>query len=63
MPSQRLVHSVDEAAEMLGIGRTLAYDLIRTGQLPSVKIGQRRLVARRDLDDFVEALRAAGESA
>jgi len=53
----KLVYSVDEAAAMLSIGRTLAYDLIRSGQLRSIKIGQRRLIAWADLDDFVEARR------
>ncbi len=31
--------SVDEMAEHLGIGRTLAYELVRSGRVPSVKIG------------------------
>ena len=58
----KLAYSVDEAAERLGIGRTLAYDLIREGRLPSLKLGHRRLIARADLEAFVEALRR-GEAA
>lgn len=34
------VVTVAEAARLLSIGRTKAYDLIRTGDIPSVKIGQ-----------------------
>ncbi len=57
MASEKLAYSVDEAAERLGIGRTLAYDLIREGRLPSLKLGNRRLIARADLEAFVENLR------
>ena len=53
----KLVYSVAEAATQLGIGRTLVYDLIRCGELPSIKIGERRLVARVDLEAYVEGLR------
>ena len=59
----KLAVSVEEAAEQLSIGRTMAYDLIRQGELPSIKIGQRRLVARADLESYVERLRTADEEA
>jgi excisionase family DNA binding protein len=36
--------SIPEAATLLGVGRTLAYDLIGRGDLRSVKVGRRRLV-------------------
>lgn len=36
--------SVEEAAAMLGVGRTAAWRLVYEGQLPSAKIGSRRLV-------------------
>lgn len=62
MADDKLAYSVDEAAELLGIGRTLAYDLIRDGRLHSLKLGQRRLVAKADLVAFVESLRR-GEAA
>jgi excisionase family DNA binding protein len=55
----KLVFSVGEAAEVLGIGTTLAKELIRTGELRSIKIGRRRLVARADLEVFVERCREA----
>ena len=58
MATDKLVYSVDEAAEQLSIGRTLAYDLIRSGQLPSIKIGHRRLIARDDLESFVQSRRS-----
>jgi excisionase family DNA binding protein len=47
---------VEEAARLLGVGRSLAYDLIRTGRLRSIKIGSRRLVPLAAIDEAIAAL-------
>lgn len=47
---ERLAVSVDEAARLLGISRDLAYDLVRRGKLPSVRLGRRIVVPRVKLD-------------
>jgi excisionase family DNA binding protein len=47
---------VEEAAQLLGIGRSLAYHLIRTGRLRSIKIGSRRLVPLAAIDEAISAL-------
>jgi len=49
----KLVYSVDECAALLGIGRSLAWQMVRQGQLGSFKIGHRRLIARQDLEAFI----------
>jgi excisionase family DNA binding protein len=49
----RLAFSPDEVAATLGISRDLVYDLLRTGQLQSVKAGRRRLISRRHVEDFL----------
>ena len=51
--AERLAYSPDEAAELLGISRELVHDLLRTGQLGSVKAGRRRLIARYHLEAFL----------
>lgn len=38
--NERLLLTVEEAAERLGIGRTLAWQLVRQGGLPSVRLGR-----------------------
>jgi excisionase family DNA binding protein len=48
--SERLVLSVAEAAEMLGISRTLAYDLVAQGELPALRLGGRIVVLLRPLE-------------
>lgn len=51
--SKRLAFSPDEAAELLGLSRELINDLVRTGQLQSVKAGRRRIIARHHLAAFL----------
>jgi excisionase family DNA binding protein len=51
--STRLSYSIEEAAAMIGIGRTTLYGLIKTGELPIVKIGTRTLVRRSDLENLL----------
>jgi excisionase family DNA binding protein len=51
--SERLAYSPDETAELLGISRELVHDLLRTGQLGSVKAGRRRLIAKHHLEAFL----------
>jgi excisionase family DNA binding protein len=50
---ERLAYSPDEAAELLGISRELIHDLLRTGQLGSVKARRRRLISKRHLEAFL----------
>ena len=49
----RLVYSVSEAAELLGIGRSTAYELVARGELPSVAIGDRRVITRPALAELL----------
>jgi excisionase family DNA binding protein len=41
----QLTIAPDEAARVAGIGRTTLYRAISTGELKSLKIGKRRLIA------------------
>ena len=61
--SQRLVMSVPEAAEALGISRAHAYEMVARGDLPSVRLGRRVLVPRRALERLVEGERDDGQAA
>lgn len=48
--SKSLVYSVAEAGKLLGLCRGLMYEGIRTGQIPSVRIGRRILIPCAALD-------------
>lgn len=52
----RILYSVPEAARLMSIGRSTLYQLMANGELPSVKIGTRRLVARNSIDAYVERM-------
>lgn len=49
-PDTPLLVAVPDAARLLGIGATLAWDLVRSGDIPSVKLGRRVLVPRVALE-------------
>lgn len=51
-----LLVSVEQAAAILGIGRTRFFDLVMSHAVTSVKIGRRRLIVRSSLTEFVERL-------
>jgi excisionase family DNA binding protein len=57
--SLRLLLTVDEAADRLGLGRTKVYELLMRGDLPSVRIGTARRVPASALEAFVERLISA----
>ena len=43
---ERIVLSVPEVAELLGISRTLAYELVARGELPHIRLGRRVVITR-----------------
>lgn len=52
---ERLVYTVAEAGELLGISRAFAYELVARGELPVIRLGRRRLVPKVALLAIVEA--------
>ncbi|MGA8296727.1 MAG: helix-turn-helix domain-containing protein [Acidimicrobiales bacterium] len=55
-PGGRLLLSVAEASDLLGLSRAFFYTLLAAGRVPSVKVGRRRLIRWVDLVGFVESL-------
>jgi excisionase family DNA binding protein len=54
--NQTLLVTVEEAARLLGVGRTTMFELIGSGDVKSVRLGRRRLIARKSLESFVDGL-------
>ena len=50
---QDLILTVEEAAGMLRISRGLAYEMVRSGRLPSIRLGRRLLVPRSALESML----------
>ncbi len=57
---EKLLLTVDEAAEVLGVGRSTVYDLLRFRLLVSVKVGRRRLVPVKACYELVDRLIESG---
>lgn len=55
----RVLLTVEEAAEQLGIGRTLAYRLVRDGEIESVRIGRLRRIPAAAVHEYARRLLAA----
>ena len=53
----KVLLSIEDALEATGVKRTTLYDLLRTQQLESIRIGRRRLIPAEALDAFVQRLR------
>lgn len=51
--------SVDEAAALLSLGRSLVYGEMAAGRLRSIKVGRRRLIPAGAITDYIAQ---AGES-
>ncbi|MEU3272537.1 helix-turn-helix domain-containing protein [Saccharomonospora sp. NPDC006951] len=55
MPA-RVMFTAEEAAEQLGIGRTMMYRLLRDGDIESVRIGRLRRVPASAIQDYAARL-------
>lgn len=53
MENAQLV-SIVEAAQRLGVGRSMIYELLGEGSLPSIRLGTRRLIPVKALDELIE---------
>lgn len=53
----QLLLTPEDAAELLAVGRTKLYELLRTGALESVRIGAARRIPASALTAYVERLR------
>jgi excisionase family DNA binding protein len=54
MEQQKLTLTVEEAGELLGISRSLAYEMARTGGIPILRFGKRIVVPRKAFEDMLE---------
>jgi excisionase family DNA binding protein len=50
---RKLTLTVPEAAELLGISRALAYELVARKELPALRLGRRLVIPRRVIEDLI----------
>ena len=49
-----LLASIDETVETLQVSRNSVYKLLDAGDLRAVKIGSRRMIVRKSIEEFIE---------
>ncbi|MBS2534156.1 excisionase family DNA-binding protein [Catenulispora sp. NF23] len=58
MDQPRVMLTVEQAADAIGIGRTTMFALLKNGDVESVRIGRLRRVPAAAIDSFLERLAA-----
>ena len=56
MPT-KITYTVTEAAELLGISRSSAYECVRRGEIPSLTLGRRVVIPRRAFEALLDRAR------
>jgi len=52
--TEKLTLSVEEAGKLLGVSRQIAYQLSRRADFPTLHIGRRVLVPRKQLEQWMD---------
>ena len=53
MADTRQTLTVEEAAQVLGIGRNSTYEAIKRGEIPALRLGRRLVVPRQALEQLL----------
>lgn len=54
--SERQVYTVEDIANILGIGRTSAYNLVKEGHFRVVRIGNAIRVSKKSFDQWLDTI-------
>lgn len=58
---QPLALGIDDAARVIGVARSMLYEIVARGDLPSFKLGRRRMILAKELETYIN--RVAVENA
>lgn len=58
--SNRAVYTVPEVAELLSLSRGSAYAMLRTGEIPAIRLGSRWVIPKRRFHAWLDDQPAAG---
>ncbi len=50
-----LLMNIDEASQILNLGRSKVYELVMRGELQSIKIGRSRRIPRSSIEEFIQS--------
>ena len=52
--TEKLTLSVEEAGNLLGVSRQVAYQLIHRPDFPTIQIGRRVLIPKKQLEEWMD---------
>jgi len=50
---RKIAYTIDQATEVSSIGRSKLYKFIKSGELPTVKVGRRTLIEHKSLETLL----------
>lgn len=56
---EKLVYSIQEVAELLGISQSYAYELVRKGTIPALELGRKRVIPKEKFNQWVNGEKGA----
>lgn len=56
------VYTVEQAAELLGVARSTAYELVRSGRIPARRLGGRWVISRTRFHAWLDADTTSGST-
>lgn len=56
---EKLVYSIQEAADLLGISRSYVYEMVRNGTIPSLELGKKRVIPKVKFNQWVNGEKRA----
>ena len=51
---EKMVYSMQEAADALGISKSYMYELVRKGEVPVLVIGKRRVIPKEKFNRWIK---------
>lgn len=61
--AERVLITVEAAAELLSIGRTTMFALIKAGHIPTVRVGRLRRIRASAIRDYIDQLTSDQQAA
>jgi excisionase family DNA binding protein len=58
---RKILLTITEAAFLLGMGRSFVYELVKSGELPSIKLGRARRIPASALEAFIASRLTSSE--
>lgn len=55
-----LALGIDQAARVIGVARSMLYEIVARGEIESFKLGRRRLILVKTLDAYINKMAKEG---